>query len=113
MSGNVFSLILEALLLFTIGLLAIIALKLLRRYEFHFPPAGARRTPCNKDVGDFFPVDGLPAPLREKVQQQETLFLFLGKSCFLCEPIIEALPSFVRSYRNVLFVVFGLQPEDV
>lgn len=106
-------LILQLLFLLVVAFFLVKGLKLLRRYEYHFPPIGARRFLFNKDVGDSFPVEALPFPIQEKIGNREALFLFLAKNCAVCEPVKESLASFVRDYKKIQFVVVGMRPEEL
>jgi hypothetical protein len=109
----VFLILLQFLLLVVLGVILVAALKLLKQYQLYFPPAGARRVAFSHELGSVFNREVLPPTIRESVGLDNTLFLFLGRKCPICEPIKEALPSFVRDYYDMQFVIVGLTPVEM
>lgn len=103
----------QAILLVLLCVLIVASLRLLRKYEMHFPPLGARRVVFNRDIGDIFPLEELPSPVRDQVQSRETVFLFMSRGCSICASIKGAIPHFARAYRDMRFVVLGLETADL
>jgi hypothetical protein len=106
-------LLLQFSLFLVLGVILVAALKLLKQYQIFFPPAGARRVAFRHELGSVFDPEVLSPAMRESVALDNTLFLFLGRKCPICQPIKQALPSFVRDYYDIQFVIVGLTPTEM
>jgi len=99
-----------------VGLLAmaIWTLRLIRAFDQRYIPFGARRVRFLLDYNDLFPVHLLPDRQREMASKQDVVFLFLVPYCAMCQPILAALPAFVRGYGEAHFVaVFGSNAAEM
>lgn len=107
-------LLIAAGLTIALFVMALWSLRLIKKFDRRYIPFGARRVRFLLDYNDPFPVHLLPEAQRTKAASGDTVFLFLAPYCAICQPILAALPAFLRGYRESQFVaVFGENSSEM